>query len=477
MRTFRGDDLIAIGLTPGPVFGDALRLLPKAAKRLGREGALNHLRVVVADPATHVDDPYFAPLAQRLVGDAKVEAAKFVERDEPASYANFCMDAEGGALNQMNNSMRLPSAARGALMPDAHQGYGLPIGGVLATRGTVIPFGVGVDIGCRLHLSVLDIDLKVLEGQADRVRKALLNETIFGAGKDRPIEQRPDSALFEDERWSNDPVAQRLRDTAWRQVGTSGSGNHFVDIGILTLDQDDLGLRAGSYVAIMSHSGSRGAGAKIADHYSKLAESLHPELPAELKHLAWLDLDSDEGRGYFDAMNLMGDYAALCHEVIHERLAKALGAQQLKVIQNHHNFAWLEEHDGELLTVHRKGATPAGQGVLGVIPGSMASPAYVVRGRGESTSLRSASHGAGRLMSRTQARNSFTQSQMNALLEQAGVTLLSGGLDESPFAYKDINDVMSAQQELVDVVAQFKPKLVRMADDRDDNFPKRKRRK
>jgi tRNA-splicing ligase RtcB len=202
----------------------------------------------------------------------------------------------------------------------------------------------------------------------------------------------------------------------------------------------------------------------VAGHYTKRARELHPNLPPELSHLAWLDLDSDDGREYWYAMNLMGDFASASHWVIHERVRAALGARVLARVENHHNFAWLEEHDGRELVVHRKGATPAGAGVLGVIPGSMATPAFVVRGLGSEASLESASHGAGRVMSRTQAKQQFTWKDVRPLLEAANVTLLSAGIDENPGVYKDIHEVMAQQRDLVEVVARFDPRIVRMAD-------------
>jgi len=189
-------------------------------------------------------------------------------------------------------------------------------------------------------------------------------------------------------------------------------------------------------------------------------------LPKELKHLAWLSLDDADGQEYWAAMNLMGRYAAANHALIHKHIAKKLGAHVILDIENHHNFAWKETHvvNGEAreVIVHRKGATPAGAGVLGIIPGSMASPGYVVRGKGSPESLTSASHGAGRVMSRTKAMQSFTWSATKKLLAERGVELLSAGLDEVPGVYKDIHAVMAAQTDLVEVLGQFDPKLVKM---------------
>ncbi len=255
-----------------------------------------------------------------------------------------------------------------------------------------------------------------------------------------------------------------MRDKAATQLGTSGSGNHFVEFGELELAEAGLGLDAGRYLALLSHSGSRGAGAAVANHYTKVARGLHPELPKELAYLAWLDLDHEAGQEYWAAMELMGDYAAASHEVIHRNVVRSLKAEALAGVENHHNFAWRERHDDRDVVVHRKGATPAGAGVLGVIPGSMAAPGFVVRGLGSAESLESASHGAGRAMSRTEARRRFTWKDVQPLLRERGVRLLAAGIDENPFAYKDIDEVMGRQTDLVEIVARFRPRIVRMAD-------------
>ena len=460
----RGGDIRAAGIADGPAMGVALRCMPRAVKRLGREVALARLAEVAAAPQRHVDDPDFAAVAERLIADARDAARRFVERDAPAPMVSFCADAEEGALTQMRNSLRLPSALRGALMPDAHRGYGLPIGGVLETEGTVIPYAVGVDIACRMKLSVLDLDPSVLDDPAGslRLERALLEETQFGTGA--KLRRRADHEAIDDERWTLTPLAKRLRDRAWEQLGTSGSGNHFVEFGSLTLAAPDLGLAAGRYVALLSHSGSRGAGAQIAAHYSKLARELHPELPKELSYLAWLDLDHDTGREYLELMRLMGAYAAGNHAVIHDRVAGHLRAGVLAGVENHHNYAWTSERDGREVVVHRKGATPAAKGELGVIPGSMAAPGFVVRGKGLPESIESAAHGAGRRMSRTAAAQQFNWKLVRPVLEERGVKLLSAGIDENPFAYKDIEQVMGQQLDLVDVVGRFDPRIVRMAD-------------
>ena len=184
-------------------------------------------------------------------------------------------------------------------------------------------------------------------------------------------------------------------------------------------------------------------------------------MPKEAANLSWLTLDEDEGIQYWMAMNLAGDYASACHHVIHEKIAKQIG-QPLKIVENHHNFAWKEIYDGKEVIVHRKGATPAGKNVLGIIPGSMTAPGFIVKGKGENASLNSASHGAGRKMSRTAAMRSITQNILKDELDKHHVKLIGGGLDEAPQAYKDIEVVMQSQKQLIDIVGKFYPKIVKM---------------
>lgn len=387
-----------------------------------------------------------------------------------AAYHQWGTDLDPQSIEQMRIACTLPVAVRGALMPDAHVGYGLPIGGVLATRNAVIPYAVGVDIACRVKLTVLDLPVSALDEQQDRLIQAIHSETRFGVGAAFERGRRRDHPVM-DEDWSVSPVTRENRDKAHAQLGTSGSGNHFVEFGELAVDEAharDLGLPGpDTYLALLSHSGSRGAGAAVCQHYSKIAKDKHPELPKEARHLAWLDLDFEAGHEYWQAMQLMGKYASANHELIHRHIAQHLGAQVLLDVENHHNFAWIEEHDvdghREKLVVHRKGATPAQHDVRGIIPGSMASPGYVVRGLGNEAALDSAAHGAGRVMSRKQAKKQFHWSHVKPMLEKQRVRLLSAGLDEVPMVYKDLDQVMAAQRDLVAPIAKFQPRLVKMA--------------
>ena len=249
----------------------------------------------------------------------------------------------------------------------------------------------------------------------------------------------------------------------WRLCLNITSGNHFVEFGIIevTTQDDVLKVPPGQYVGVLSHSGSRGLGANIAKNYTYLATKQTP-LPKEAQHLAWLDLNTHDGQEYWLAMNLAGDYASACHHDIHKRIAKELGARPLAMVENHHNFAWKEVIDGQELIVHRKGATPAQKNVLGIIPGSMTAPGYIVKGKGNEQSLNSASHGAGRVLSRAEAKRSLTRSDLKKVLKNHGVTLIGASMDEAPMAYKDINRVMAYQTDLIDVVGMFTPKIVRM---------------
>ena len=351
-------------------------------------------------------------------------------------------------------------------MPDAHLGYGLPIGGVLATENAVIPYAVGVDIACRMRLSLYEVSPYLLGQKPGMFENALLKETAFGMGAQWKGSDRRDHEVLDDSAWYATALLKTLKDNAVRQLGTSGTGNHFVEWGSFRLYEPLYGLVPGEYLALLSHSGSRSVGFKIADRYSKLAMEKHPDLEKTARHLAWLSLDSEEGQEYWLSMELAGRFASANHAIIHHSVAKAVGLKESVVVENHHNFAWVEKlPDGRNVIVHRKGATPAGVGVLGVIPGSMGDAGYVVRGRGVDDSLQSASHGAGRLMSRRAALESISKLTRDDYLRERGVTLLGGGLDESPQAYKPIDSVIAAQHDLVDIIGKFMPRIVRMANE------------
>lgn len=463
-----GKTLIEIGFLEGHALGLALSIVSKNFSDVDEKELLALLKKVKDYPESFLDDPVLAPLATAIVEENQPKTDDTIALiNDPQEYEVFGAEhIEKGATDQMTIAMRLPITIAGALMPDAHQGYGLPIGGVLATKNTIIPYGVGVDIGCRMALSIFDIPEKHFFGKDAMYKRELIAHTKFGAGKEFKGKERSDHEVLDNEAFHRIKLLKGLHGKAYAQLGSSGGGNHFAEWGIIEFAANDevLNIDKGRYVALLTHSGSRGFGATIAGHYTKLAKEIC-RLPREAANLAYLDLATAEGQEYWIAMNLAGDYASACHEVIHKKLTKAIGAKVLAKVENHHNFAWKEILNGEEVIVHRKGATPAGKGVMGIIPGSMTAPGFLVRGKGEISSINSASHGAGRLMSRTKAIQNISKADMRAVLKAQGVTLIGAGLDEAPMAYKDIHQVMAAQTNLVDIVAKFEPKMVRMADD------------
>lgn len=461
-----GKQIRAIGYPEGPVVSVAMHEMCTHYKHASEDEALALLKEVLAEPENYVTDEKLGKIAEKLVAlkkPAGEDAGESVSLNQTGIPFNIFGQEhiEEGALHQMYQAAKLPVSVAGALMPDAHSGYGLPIGGVLATENAVIPYGVGVDIGCRMCLSVFDINPQDLTQREAFFTRELLEATLFGSGKQ--FDRAEDHEVMENELFYQMPLLKNLHSRAWKQLGSSGSGNHFVEFGVVNIEEPDAvpGLAAGSYVGLLSHSGSRALGANIANHYTKVAISKR-RLPQDAKNLAWLMLDEEAGIEYWNAMNLAGDYASACHHVIHAKIAKQLGRKPMTMVENHHNFAWKEQHEGKEVIVHRKGATPAGKDVLGIIPGSMTAPGFIVKGKGETAAVSSASHGAGRKMSRSRALASVTQQQLKEELKKHGVKLLGGGLDEAPFAYKDIEAVMQSQKALVDVVGKFTPKIVKM---------------
>ena len=457
-----GKQLRAIGYPEGPVISIAMNIMERNFKHLSQEDALEILSSVLQSPNQYAHDGDLGKIAEALLPKARPEGFEIALNQHGVPFNVFGQEGiEQGAMHQMYTAVKIPVAVAGALMPDAHHGYGLPIGGVLATENAVIPYGVGVDIGCRMCLSVFDIDPKELTQREHYFTRELNDATLFGSGS--VFENAIDHEVMYRKEFDELGLLKGLQGRAWKQLGSSGSGNHFVEFGMVEIKEKDevAGIDAGMYLGLLSHSGSRALGANIANHYTKVAKEKR-KLPGEASNLAWLSLDEEEGIEYWMAMNLAGDYASACHHIIHAKISKQLGRQPLTMIENHHNFAWKEIYEGKEVIVHRKGATPAGKNVLGIIPGSMSAPGFIVKGKGEAASLSSASHGAGRKMSRTAALKSITHKELNEVLAKQGVKLLGGGLDEAPFAYKDIHEVMKAQKQLVETVGLFHPRIVKM---------------
>src|ERR1041384_3070016 len=294
MDTITGKILKQNHWPDGRIIGIAKRIGAQLSEQgLGQEAILARLAAVRENPGPFLADQVMADLARECI---RITQNDLPASDEPRESAlGYPIwgreNIDESSIAQMDNAMRLPVSVAGALMPDAHVGYGLPIGGVLATENAVIPYAVVVDIACRMKMTVLDVPLRELERHPERLTRAIEAETRFGVGASFK-NRRQHEVLDAD--WDVSPITKQNKDRAWSQLGTSGSGNHFVEFGLFTSHGQIHGLEPGTYLALLSHSGSRGTGATVCDHYSKLAFSQFPDLPSELKRLAWLSLDSNE---------------------------------------------------------------------------------------------------------------------------------------------------------------------------------------
>jgi tRNA-splicing ligase RtcB len=382
-------------------------------------------------------------------------------KESPAPFKTFFpegMTVESEAYNQLKMSLSIPPAVKGAAMPDCHPGYSMPIGGVVALDNAVSPTFVGLDIGCSMNCTMFKgVDPK--DWTSEKKRKELLDyilaSTSFGLGSET---KGLDAQVMEHPSWREIPILKQLKDLAQRQLGSSGGGNHFANIMWVTyVDEPDK-----NYMALMTHSGSRGTGKQVAEHYIKLADEQTSQRYKVPKGYGWLDLNTELGQEYMQAMSVMKRYAFHNHELIHLQFSKLLGANWHDYYYNSHNFANIENG----LVVHRKGATPAGLEVYGVIPGSSGTNSYIVVGKGNPDSLNSASHGAGRVSSRSSAKKNFNQEEFNKQMK--GITFHGVNPDEGFQAYKDIDRVMEAQRDLVEIVAVMKPMVVVMGGKADD---------
>ena len=456
----KGKDLIKLGFPKNNSINIALGLLNRYRKKEKKERILLEAKELLKHPKDVENDTIWGKVVEGLIKPVEVKFQQLIQTRAPFSIFGE-NEIDEKAKFQVYDALKLPVAVAGALMPDAHAGYGLPIGGVLATENAVIPYGVGVDIGCRMCLTIHPMKSNYIKGHQIKLENILANHTKFGMRETHDIKH--DHEIFSRSEFNEIQILKNLKGKAYRQLGTSGGGNHFVEFGVVTITDKDneFGIKPNQYVGVLSHSGSRGLGATIARHYTEIAKRQCP-LPKNVQHLAWLDLDTHDGQEYWLAMNLAGDYAKACHDDIHARIAKLMSSQPIAKIENHHNFAWKEQVNGVERIVHRKGATPASKGTLGIIPGSMTAPGYIVRGLGNQESLNSASHGAGRRYSRRASKEKFTKNDMKHMLSINKVSLIGGGVDEAPMAYKDIRRVMANQQELVEVLGTFSPKIVRM---------------
>ena len=384
---------------------------------------------------------------------------------------SWCPEIEENAMEQIDNLVRLPFVFnRVAVMSDCHSGFGMPIGGVLATMGVVIPNAVGVDIGCGMcavKTSLTEIDTETLKKIMGEIRKVIpLGFNKHDNGQDEClIPYRLLSEMIE-----KYPVVSKEYNNALKSLGTLGGGNHFIEI------------QKGSdgYIWIMIHSGSRNLGKQVADYYNKLAVELNrkwfSDVPKEWE-LAFLPVDSEEGQSYIREMNYCVDFALANRQLMMDRIMEVfeniIGADfnnitseefnDVDIINIAHNYARLENHFGENVWVHRKGATLATENTIGIIPGSQGTKSYIVKGKGNKESFMSCSHGAGRKMSRTKAIKELDLEKEIKMLDDLGV--IHGirnkeDLDEAPSSYKNIDEVMENQKDLVEILVELTPLAV-----------------
>ena len=458
-------DLSKIGITDNVVRSLIIDAVAHHCKHDSTAEILTQIANVANSPQDFYDHHVWWRVAQAIKPQERQNATPH-EYDLRTTHVPFEIFGreiiDTSAIEQMETVMRLPIAVAGALMPDAHTGYGLPIGGVLAADNAVIPYGVGLDIGCGMRLTVFDADTRFIKRYATQIERALLEQTHFGMEGGLAVTQNHE--ILDRDEWLEIGILKQMHRKAWQQLGTSGGGNHFVEIGEISLqDGNGLNLPQGEYVALLSHSGSRGLGAEIARHYVQIAHE-QCSLPQSASHLVWLDLDTEQGDEYWQCMNLAKDYATACHDCIHANMAKALGLKPTATIGNHHNIATKETIGGHTFVIHRKGAVNASAGTFSVIPGSMSTAGYLVVGKGDELSLNSASHGSGRAMSRADATQRFTMSAIRGQLRQRGVTLIGGSVEECSDAYKDITTVIGYQSTMIKVQGKFMPRIVRMND-------------
>ena len=363
---------------------------------------------------------------------------------------------EENAIEQMDNVMSIPPARYGALMPDAHHGYGMPIGGVVVLENAVSPGFVGYDIACRMKLTIFN-DMDSAIDVTEDWMYALQDSTRLGVGCHFEHGDRRDHPIMED------PRIEYLgydKDRMHSQLGTSGAGNHFLDVVEGTL----YGPAEGSpFIGLLTHSGSRGPGHWTATKYIKLARAYVKELGVDIPKggYEWLSTETDQGREYLRAMDLMGEYAQANHDLIHQNFMEQLNLTAWRTYDNHHNYAW--RVPGSDSYTHRKGATPAGENVVGIIPGSSGSNSYIVSGRGNKLSLHSAPHGAGRPHSRKEAKRRHDGESFQNHMAAEGIKYSGLAGDETVFAYKDIEAVIEASSELCEVIGVMKPLMVLMA--------------
>lgn len=366
-------------------------------------------------------------------------------------------DIEANALAQARNLANLPFVFKHvALMPDCHSGYGMPIGGVIATKGVIIPNAVGVDIGCgmcALKTSLTEMDTVTIKQIMSSIRE------LIPLGFDHHKTAQDESLMPSLEKVPEHGIVQREYPAAKKQIGTLGGGNHFIEI------------QKGSdgHIWAMIHSGSRNIGLKVAEHYNKIAIKLNERWHTTVdrkKDLAFLPIETQEAKEYFAEMQYCVDFALANRMLMMERIKLVFEAMvgesfaEVEFINIAHNYARWESQFNTNVIVHRKGATSARDGEIGIIPGSQGTKSYIVRGKGNPESFESCSHGAGRMMGRKQAQRELNLDEEIEKLNSKGIVHAIrsvNDLDEAPGAYKDIDVVMENQSDLVDIQVVLTP--------------------
>lgn len=357
---------------------------------------------------------------------------------------------DGKTINQMYECLKHGSAVSGVLCADGHLGYAHPIGGVIGYTDHISISGVGFDIGCGNMAVRLDTKEYDLLKDYNLIANDIAKSVSFGVG--RKNSKKVDHELFDNnDLWLKADVKD-LRELAREQLGTVGSGNHYVDV-----FKGENG-----YVWIGVHFGSRGLGHKTATKYLALTGGKDGmDVPPAL-----VDINTDLGQSYIAGMELAGAYAYAGREWVVEQVRKIIGGKVTKTVHNHHNYAWKENHFGKDMYVVRKGATPAFPGQEGFVGGSMGDNAVILEGvdcQSAKESMYSTVHGAGRVMGRNVAKKTLSQDVMNDWVHSMGVELRGAGLDESPMAYRRLNDVLNYHSETVKVNHTLTPRVVVMA--------------
>ncbi len=385
---------------------------------------------------------------------------------------------EPETLRQFNNCLEVGNVVGGVLCADGHYGYSQPVGGVIVYDGQIAPSGVGYDIACGNKAVKTNLTYSDIKDDISNIMDELHKKTLFGIGRKNP--QRVDHSLFDDDDWKvykeiGKHEHDELKALARSQFGTTGSGNHYVDI-LVDKKTDE--------VWVGNHFGSRGLGHRTATGFLNLAKGLQfsdkPMRESMEQPPTLLDMDSEVGQLYFTAMELAGKYAYAGRDYVMEQTLDIIGAESLFEVHNHHNYAWKETHFGKEYIVVRKGATPAAPGQLGFVGGSMGDISVILHGVDSEKSREafySTIHGAGRIMSRTKAAGrmnwrtrkrrggEISEADMQRAVERYGVELRGAGTDESPFVYRKLQEVLDAHEGTIEVLNVLKPIGVVMARD------------